>query len=170
MNCRKARKWISLDMDGELSVSRKEQLYNHIRRCGSCNAARDRWLGLGDQLRQRVGAPSQTAEAAWADVRRAIHLAKDENVEAGASWLGLSWRRAAAAVSLLALVAAVGVGLRFRLDRGTAAPVLARAPAAAVEWVETGLPKASTMVYEDQESGMVVIWVVEQNGGENVGS
>jgi len=64
----------------------------------------------------------------------------------------------------------VGVGLRFRPDRETAAPVLAHAPASAVEWVETGLPKASTMVYEDQESGMVVIWVVEQNGGENVGS
>ena len=35
-----------------------------------------------------------------------------------------------------------------------------------VEWVETGLPGASPMVYEDIESGLVIIWVVEANHKE----
>ncbi|MBP7829852.1 MAG: zf-HC2 domain-containing protein [Kiritimatiellae bacterium] len=169
MNCHKARKWISLDMDGELSVGRKEKLYNHIRRCGSCNEVRDRWLSLGDHLRARVGAPVQTAEAAWADVRRAIRLEKEDEAKGLVLGPGLSLRWAAAALSVLVVAAAVVVGLRFRAGEG-AAPALARAPASAVEWVETGLPEASTMVYEDQESGLVVIWVQEQNGGAHVGS
>ena len=70
---------------------------------------------------------------------------------------------------VLLAVAAAGWGPRpFRAGR--ALPVIARAQASVVEWVETGLPKASTMVYEDQESGMVVIWIVEQNGEAHVGS
>lgn len=169
MNCRKARKWISLDMDGELSVGRKEQLYNHIRRCGSCNEVRDRWLSLGDHLRRRISAPTQTAEAAWADVRRTIRLSREDEAKTPAPWLGLSLRWAAAALSVLVVAVAVAVGLRFRAGEGST-PALARAPASTVEWVETGLPKASTMVYEDQESGLVVIWVQEQNGGAHVGS
>ena len=168
MNCRKARRWISLEMDGELSERRREPLYNHIRRCGSCNAVRDRWLTLGDLLRSRVRAPSQTAEAAWADVRRAIHLEKDGERQVSAPLFGLSLRWAAVMVSVLVVGAALGLGVWFR--SGRALPIIAHAPAAAVEWVETGLPKASTMVYEDQESGMVVIWVLEQNGGAHVGT
>ncbi|MBU1910746.1 MAG: zf-HC2 domain-containing protein [Verrucomicrobia bacterium] len=168
MNCRKARKWISLDMDGELSVGRKEHLYNHIRRCGSCNALRDRWLSLGDRLRSRVGTPVQTAEAAWADVCRTIRLEKREEAWLPGLLVGLSWRWAATVVSMLVLGAALGTGIWFR--SGRAWPMIARAPASVVEWVETGLPKASTMVYEDQESGLVVIWVVEQNGETHAGS
>lgn len=168
MNCRKARKWISMDIDGELSVGRKEHLYNHIRRCGMCNTLRDRWLSLGDHLRTHAQAPSQSAEAAWADVRRAIHLQAEEPSKVKWSLWSSSWRWAAAALAVLALGFTAGLGVWRYIGRGST--LLARLPSASVEWVETGLPRASTMVYEDGKSGLTVIWVVEQNGGGNAGT
>ena len=35
------------------------------------------------------------------------------------------------------------------------------APGVEVEWAETELPGAATMVYHDEETGLTVIWLVE---------
>jgi hypothetical protein len=58
------------------------------------------------------------------------------------------------------LVAVLGLSV-VRLVTPTSTP----APAHAVEWVEAELPDASTLVYEDEESGVVVIWLMTAESG-----
>jgi anti-sigma factor RsiW len=163
MNCRKVQEWISADLDGELDAGRKAKLTAHLTACVSCRELRVQWLAVGRQLRAEVVPQVQTPEAAWADVRRAIRNAAPEAAEE-TSWqpiFRLRWASIAAAV-----VVAAGL-LSIVVLRRPSAPEVAAAPQGSrVEWVETGLPGASPMVYEDEESGMVIIWVVEANNKE----
>jgi len=161
MNCRKAQKWLSLELDGELSPSRKRALEAHLMSCAACRQVREEWGGLRDTFRAREVPAGLTAEAAWADVRRAIRTAGETAPERAWWTPGMRWIAAAAAVLILA-----GVGvMTFKKE---AVPEVAIVPpdGGRVEWVETGLPGASPMVYEDIESGLVIIWVVEANHKE----
>lgn len=161
MNCRKARTWISMDLDGELPARKRALLDRHLAACADCCAAREQWTGVGDRLRRRSPTAGYSAEAAWADVQRAIRLEKPgPAAETGWGW---GWRWAGVAAAFLAVALAASVGL-WRKSDGVGA-VADRSPAR-VEWAETSLPGASPMVYEDEESGLVVIWVVEQNQRE----
>lgn len=169
MICRNARKWISLELDGELSVRRSEKLYYHIRRCHSCRSTRDKWVGVGSLLREYVARPAQTPEAAWADVQRALRTSGQTARNTARIPAGVfSWRWATAAAAALALCGVLGLWWRARGPN----VAVAHAPAAEVEWVETDLPGASTMVYEDGQSGWLVIWVVEyrEREGDHAGS
>ena len=53
MNCEKAQKWISLDMDGELSPRRAARLHAHLDTCSICRRARNEWASVGVQMRER---------------------------------------------------------------------------------------------------------------------
>ena len=167
MNCEKAKRWISLEMDGELSLRRAARLHAHLDRCPACFKARESWALIGEQIQKRPVPGSKSPEAAWADVRRAIRLDAGERWAKEQAWMAgapLRW-----AVSAL-LIMILGSGLFLTLRKG---PVQwARAAATDVEFVETGLPDATPMVYEDSESGWTVIWVVEANGkkGNHAGS
>ena len=167
MNCEKVKKWISLEMDGELSPRRVARLQAHLDRCPACCKARESWASIGAQIQKRSVPGLKSPEAAWVDVRRAIRLDVRERQAKENVWMSsapLRW-----AVSAL-LVMILGSGLFLTLRKS---PVrLARAAATDVEFVETGLPDATPMVYEDSESGWTVIWVVEANGkkGNHAGS
>jgi len=159
MNCRTAQKWISAAMDGELSPRRRARLDRHLETCAGCRAAREAWGGYGVRLKAGVP-PAPPAEQAWLDIRRAIRTSRPEPEPAGVPWARLRWAVAAAVV----LLAAVSVPLFRRA--GPAEQAGGAAPRTEVEMVETSLPGAMMMVYEDEESGMTMIWVVEANGEE----
>ena len=41
-----------------------------------------------------------------------------------------------------------------------------------IDWAETEVPGASTMVYQDEESGLAVVWVIDEgtaDGKKNSG-
>lgn len=163
MNCRKARKWICADIDGELSVRRKEQLYNHIRRCPACVRVRDRWLSLGDHLRSQYQAAVPSVDQAWSEISR--RLAESSLEEEGIRWFeGIHWLRWAVAAGLALLV---GLGAWTGYQR-----LLVTSPSSpgTVEWLETSLPGATSVVYEDHHTGLLIIWVMEPNGGGHVGT
>jgi predicted anti-sigma-YlaC factor YlaD len=167
MNCEKAQKWISLEMDGELSPRRTVRLRAHLDQCRDCFKTREGWASVGARMRDRQVPALKSPEAAWADVRRAIRNDQEERFEEESAWdIGAPLRWAAAAL----LVMIVGSGLFLSLQKGPAE--VARAGGTEVEFVETGLPDATPMVYEDSESGWTVIWVVEANGkkGKHAGS
>lgn len=167
MNCLKAQRWISLEMDGELSPRRAAALRAHLETCAACRQVREGWAQVGAELRARKAPAASTPEAAWADVRRAIRN-QAPAAEPAAEWVfGAPLRWAAVAAVLLVLAGGAAIFLKK-------APVrqAAREAATQVEMVETGLPDAAPMVYEDAESGLTVIWVVEANRkeGGHVGS
>ena len=177
MNCEKAQKWISLEMDGELAPrrswrgalarSRLARLEAHLEMCAGCRKTRDEWASVGARMRDRQIPVLKTPEAAWADVRRAIRNDQEERFESEESWVvGAPLRWAAAAL----LVMIIGSGVFLSLQKGAVG--VASVGGTEVEFVETGLPDATPMVYEDSESGWTVIWVVEANGkkGKHAGS
>jgi hypothetical protein len=101
----------------------------------------------------------QTPEAAWANVRRAIRNDRDERKETEkAQVLGVPLRWA----TMTLLIMILGSGLFLTFQTGPAGK--ARGEGTQVEFVETGLPDATPMVYEDAKSGWTVIWIVETNG------
>jgi hypothetical protein len=108
--------------------------------------------------------PQQRVEAAWQDVQRAIRLQEKAPIPAG---YGGSWRWASLTI---ALIVAAFIGWRW-----PAAPAppggmpIAAADRTIVEWVETDLPDAMSMVYEDEETGLTVIWLLVQENGEESG-
>ena len=168
MNCQSARKWISQELDAELAPRRRALLRAHLDSCPACRAVRDEWARIGVQLRDRRAARAQTPEAAWADVRRAIRLQRKKEQPAEWSWIfGVPVRAAA----VLVLVVVLGAGL-FLAVRKPSVSAAARPARTEVETVETGLPGATPMVYEDAGTGLTVIWVVEANGngGGHAGS
>jgi len=167
MNCEKAHKWISMELDGELSPHRSARLQAHLDKCPACFKAREAWLSVGNRMRERQVPVLKSPEAAWADVRRAIRSSEEERIEVEETWaIGAPLRWAAAAL----LVMMVGAGLFAGMRKGPGG--LVRGGGTVVEFVETGLPDAMPMVYEDSESGWTVIWVVEANGkkGKHAGS
>lgn len=165
MNCGKAQRWISLEMDGELSPRRLAALRAHLEGCPACRQVREDWVQVGAELRGRKAPAGPTAEAAWADVRRAIR----NQVPAAPEWVfgvPLRW------VTVAAVLLIAAGGAFFFARTANVREAAAQEPATQVEMVETGLPDAAPMVYEDAESGLTVIWVVEANGkeGGHVGS
>lgn len=157
MNCRKAETWLSRAMDGELSGRRATLLEAHLAGCPSCRKTREAWQTSAGLFRS-APIPDVPAEAVWMDVRRGLRQAAPES---GREVSVFGWRVAWATASL-AIVLAVGGTLLY-----VRAPLSAPATATRVEWVETGLPNASPMIYEDAESGMVVIWVSMAREGRN---
>ena len=175
MNCKKAEQWISMALDGELPAEKAQQLQEHLAGCPACRQLEQEWKACGDVIRSQVAETAQTPEAAWADVRRAIRLQTPEQPVAAP--MVFHWRIQAASVIVMLLVIGVGVFLLGRVGKtgqqtaASATPqsaALAKAalPATEVEWVETSIPDAAPMVYEDSSSGMMVIWVMTNGDKE----
>lgn len=153
MNCRQAEKALSRHLDGELPEPQVDALERHLSDCAACRETAAEWRGYGEAI--RTGAPAKTPDptAAWHDIRRTLRNRGDsEPVATPRPWWTrpLPWAGAAASLALLA------VGYL------TLGPIDPRAPnGTAVEYVETGLPDASTLVYVDDESGWTIVWVLE---------
>ena len=174
MNCNKFQQWLSLDMDGELSASHSTLLQEHLESCPACRRLKEEWGMLGQHLRESTVAPAQTPEAAWADVHRAIRLVGDAGRKAESlSVFGARLRWIGAGLTAVAALFVAFILVRPMMEGGVRpAAAVAQRASTEVEMVETGLPGATPMVYEDAESGLTVIWVVEANHKEpgHVGS
>lgn len=159
MTCTKAERLLTRALDGELGAAERAALDAHLAACAACRDAERAWRQAGDLLRGAV-VPAPPVEVMQADVLRAIRQLPRQ--PAGASLPG--WRLKWAT----AIVAAVFVGIlglaTWRL-RAPATPAVAQA-APTVEWVEAELAGSSPMVYEDEESGMVVIWLMTAENDE----
>ena len=79
--------------------------------------------------------------------------------DTGQEILGSRLKWAAAIMTLVFL----GLGIAV-LRHGPSA--MASSPAE-VEWVSTEVPGATTMVYQDEETGLTVIWMMEEDADEN---
>lgn len=160
MNCRRAQRWLSKQLDGALDARRARSLAEHVEACPTCRAFREQCLLLRTMAREAAPAPDLSAEAMWAEVRRRIY-GESATVAEDFGWKWNVWIPVAAAAILFVTVFGGAVAL-WRAQKPL--PGSALASCAQVEWVETGLSGATPMVYRDEETGWVVIWVVEANG------
>lgn len=162
MKCKTAEKWLSMSLDGELTPARQDRLNEHLATCERCRALKAQWERAGMLMRRQVPA-AVTAEHMAVDVLRASRTQPSKRQVPLVPFVFRHpvWAGAVAAVLLLAVLA---VPHAFRQ-----APALARMEQGAteVEWVETDLPGAMSMVYEDQDTGLTVIWVIPPEGREN---
>jgi anti-sigma factor RsiW len=55
-NCRKYRRWLSLELDGALDAPRAGALEHHLEGCPACRAERRLWLGIRDLMREEEAA------------------------------------------------------------------------------------------------------------------
>lgn len=155
MNCRQSENVLMRALDGELPAGERSALEAHLQSCAACRATEQAWREAGSRLRAQ-SVPTPPAEVMWADVRRAIH---QQAPAPGRAPSLLGWRLGWATAIVAALfVGVLGLGT-WRLSR-TAAPETLALASPQVEWAEGELPGSSTMVYEDEESGVAVIWLL----------
>jgi len=120
---------------------------------------------IGDDIRNdSTQSASPDPYAAWQDIRREIRQSERTSDERFASGARLGWAGAVAALLVVGVLALSS----WRLLNG-AAPELAFSDTAAsrVDWVETGIPGATTMIYTDVETDMIVIWMDVAQTGES---
>lgn len=164
MNCLRASRCLSLALDGALTPRRQARLAEHLAGCAGCRALEQAWREQGCLLRRNTAAEAPTPEAAWMDVQRALRAARiTPAADARGPWAGWLWQPAAALAALVLVVLALSIA------RPQPARVLATAPRAParVEYVETSLPGASPVVFEDADAGLTVIWVMTADQQEN---
>ena len=158
MNCDEALEKISRQMDGELPAEDRAAVEAHLAQCSACRDVRVRWASLSDVLREPP-ADLPPAEVMRADVLRAIRQLEPA-AEAPAG-LFFKWRLAWAGAMVAAVMALIGGLGAWRMAGGGAA-VAARTE---VESVETELPGAAPMIYQDEETGCTVIWIAGADDG-----
>jgi anti-sigma-K factor RskA len=148
-------------LDGDLAAAEAEALRRRADADPGLHRSMEDWQRIGGLLRDDPVEGVPDPEVAWAGVRRAIRAgAPAEGVDVP-SWR-LRWAVGAVAATVVAILALGG----WRVLRLGDAPMLARGTPAVVEWVEAELPGASPMVFEDEETGCTVIWmVVAEEGG-----
>jgi hypothetical protein len=161
MNRKRLEEWISLDLDGMLPPGQQAELRAAEAADPSLAALRERWTRVGAALREQPVRGTPDPELAWQDVRRAIRAAaaQDGKEREVFGWR-LGWVGAALAAALLLFVV-----------EGSRRPAAGPAPAGAlrgveVEFVETDLPDASPMVYQDEESGWTIVWIAAAEPAE----
>ena len=153
---------LSRYLDGDLSPRETKTLESLLAESEELRALKADFESVGRVLREKTIPQGPTPEAAWANVQRGLRL--DRDVPGTASEQGfwgsrLAWASAIMTVLLVALGIWIGT-------QGAGVPAMAATEPAEVEWVETDLPGAMTMVYQDDDTGLTVIWVQENENGE----
>lgn len=151
MNREKQLEQLSRRRDGELDP--REAVDTQSAELAEADRA---WAEIGDMLRNQA-IPVPPAEVMWNDVRREIRLSGARRATRKYRVLDWNWGWLAASAVVLVLLGFVGVRLMLPPDAYAALP--------RVEWVEAELPGSSAMVYEDEESGAVVIWLMATEEG-----
>lgn len=154
----KLSKDLSRFRDGELPHSRAEALRRAVEDSPELRRLENEFRDIGEQLRELDVPAGKPAEVAWSDVQRGLRL-QDSDAEGGAGILGSRLKWAAAIMSTVFIALGLAV-----MQAGT---VTATVGPAEVEWVSTEVPGASTMVYQDEETGLTVIWMMEEDTDEN---
>ena len=154
--------------DGELSLRRRAKLDAYLAQNPELQALRDDWASIGSRMQTEPVPRGRTPEATWANVQRSIRLGEDPG-PAVPDW-HFGSRLRVAGTTMAALLAVLAVAWFTWLAPRDAPQVAEREPIE-VEWVETDLPDAVSMVYQDQETGWTVIWVMaEEETNGQVGS
>lgn len=155
MNSRKAEYWLSLAMDGELSPRRQAKLNAYLTLHPELEQLRRDWEEAGQRLRQIPVVTPQTPAAAWQDVQRAIRM---ETPAVSAAPIH-RWGWAGAVLAGILVLAGAGL-LLIGSPSGQVLGPIALADRTQVEWIETDVPDAMSMVFEDASTGLTVIWVM----------
>jgi len=152
MNCPDAEPLLFLARDGALDESRRRALAAHLEQCPDCRAAAAALAEAAEAWRRGSAVvPTPVIEKEWHAIRRRIR-AGEEPASASGAW----WRPAvlslagAAAIALVALFGNRGAGTEFSTpDRDSTY----------VSYVAVYGGAENTMVYEDPNSGWLVVWV-----------
>jgi hypothetical protein len=156
MNCHDTESLLFAERDGTLHESQRASLAAHVAGCASCRAMQQELAQAASAWRSADASVATPAvETEWHAIRRRI---RHEVPVAGGAARGVVHRRpwpfALGAVAALVLFAAVFGTRWFRTDM--------HAPLAGsdyVSYVVVHNATDSTMVYEDRESGWLLVWV-----------
>ena len=164
MKSNRREKLLSRYLDGDISRAGARKVETWMEEDDSLRKTREEYEALGDLLRQG-GAVDEcpSAERMWQDVRRSIRNLEPDAGPAQPAVFGSRVRWATAMV--MVLFAALGAWVVLRAPEPGSG--MDRVEAAEVEWVETDLPGASTMVYRDADTEMTVIWLLDANDAES---
>lgn len=150
---------LSRGLDGELDARERAELDALLASDPVLRKLETEWRHYAELLRQEPAPAPAADEAAWADVRRAIRLADTPSDDKRRAVFG--WRLGWAAAMLTVALVGFGVVGVWRPNR-PGIPVALASPetrAVQVEFVESELPGAQPLVFEDAETGWTVVWV-----------
>lgn len=160
MNRELAETYISRALDGELPERQRAELEAWLAAHPEDHALAEAWKDIGQLARVAAASvPVPDEELAWQDIRRTIHQgepAGDAEPVRFFQWR-LSWGIAMVALAFM-VVGAWGIR-RGQMEAAALAKAGSPVPAH-IEWAETEVPGASTMVYQDEDSGLAVVWVM----------
>jgi anti-sigma factor RsiW len=163
MNCREAETLIFAARDGALDDTRRAALALHVAQCPACREVQAELENAATAWRaadHAAGVPA--VEAEWHAIRRRIRGGTASPETATGAWRLPSWLGIAATLAVVAFAAVFGTRW-FRTD--VADPL---ADPGYVSYVVVHNTSDTTMVYDDAESGWLVVWVA--NEGETSGS
>jgi anti-sigma factor RsiW len=152
MNCTRAEHLLLTGRDGPLPPGEDGALQAHLGECDACRrlqgdlqAGFDAWkAGTAAVALPSVGEEWRAVRAQARDSRR---------IHPSTTWFRLGLPIAAAAAVAFLLVRPPWQASPPELTVGSAV--------ARVDYVEAGNARASTLVYEDRESGWLVIWAAD---------
>lgn len=157
MNCPDAENLLQAERDGALTAEQRTVLDRHLADCPACRELQAGLRLAGEAMRaEAAGVPVPDADAEWRKLRASLH---------GAQVPEQPKRRLAPVIWLSApLAAAAAVALAFFLQSPRPAAPHDAVALASVDFVEAGRADASTMVFQDQQSGWVVVWASNTKG------
>lgn len=154
MNRKRAMRWISRSIDGDLPAEQDAQLAAYLDKHPDLRAMRDEWATYGDSLRAETIENAATAAAAWNDVRREMRQS-----DAGRA-VTIPWR---ATLGWATALVVVMLGWATFLPQ-TASDAVDGGLGSDVEMVDTDLSDATVIVYKDSGTDWVIIWVEGPDG------
>lgn len=153
MNCRQAEKALSRHLDDELPADEVATLEEHLATCSACRETATEWRGLGQAMRAEAPDEIPDPTKAWHDIRRTLRNREAPAIRANRRpWWShpLPWAGAGATIALLAVGYLLQDSPASQFQNGST-----------VEYIDTELPGASTVVYVDDETGWNIVWVLE---------
>jgi anti-sigma factor RsiW len=165
MSGRRQDQELSRWLDGEASPKQAAAVEAYLEGSAEARRLRAEFAEAGERLRQLPVPDGPAPEAVWADVRRTLRLEAEHSNRRrqGAGFLVSRPLWAGGMLGVLAL----GITLATVFWQGGAGDAVAAVPAV-VESVESDLPGAMTMVYQDEETGLTLIWVQESENQEPI--
>jgi anti-sigma factor RsiW len=156
MTCREAETLIFAARDGALVESQRASLAEHVAHCEACRRLQAELATAAGVWRARDAAVRVPAvEVEWHAIRRRIRGEVLETTTATAwkRWLRpLAWSFSTAAAALMLAVFVAPDWFRSQ-------PTTARPDSSYVSYVQVFNTSDEAMVYEDAESGWLVVWV-----------
>jgi anti-sigma factor RsiW len=159
MNCREAESLIFAARDGALDETRRAALAVHVAQCRACHEIQSELATAATSWRSAdASAKVPAIEVEWHAIRRRI---RGESQTAPVAGVARWWRPvflgvgAAAALAFGAMLAPRWLGQEPDAENY-------------VSYVVVHNTSDDTMVYEDAESGWLVVWVPNETAGSGI--